>query len=94
MSLPRSRRRRIAKQLKWRCTPKYGSWLNIAASEFAALAAQCLDRRITSEAVVLVHGLVISVLAALKGLCLLDGEGLDHGTASCNCGWLPLSART
>lgn len=27
-------------------TPKKGSWLNMAESEFAALATQCLDRRI------------------------------------------------
>ncbi len=34
----------------WRIAPKHGSWLNIAASEFAALAAQCLNRHIESEA--------------------------------------------
>ena len=43
--------RRIATRLEWHYTPKHGSWLNMAASEFAALAAQCLDRRIESEAV-------------------------------------------
>ena len=36
--------------LEWHYTPKHGSWLNIAEIEFAALAAQCLDRRIASEA--------------------------------------------
>lgn len=41
----------MAARLEWHYTPKHGSWLNIAASEFAALAAQCLDRRIASEAV-------------------------------------------
>jgi hypothetical protein len=43
--------RRIAARLEWHYTPKHGSWLNIAEIEFAALAAQCLDRRIESEAV-------------------------------------------
>ena len=43
--------RRIASRLEWHYTPKHGSWLNIAEIEFAALAAQCLDRRIESEAV-------------------------------------------
>ena len=41
----------MAARLEWHYTPKHGSWLNIAVSEFAALAAQCLDRRIASEAV-------------------------------------------
>ncbi|MCE2467263.1 MAG: transposase [Caldilineaceae bacterium] len=47
--------RRLAARLEWHYTPKHGSWLNIAASEFAALAAQCLDRRIASEAVLEAH---------------------------------------
>ena len=38
-----------------RNTHQHGSWLNIAASEFAALAAQCLDRRIESTAKVHDH---------------------------------------
>ncbi|MCY4519919.1 MAG: transposase, partial [Caldilineaceae bacterium] len=45
------RPRRGASRLEWHYTPKHGSWLNIAEIEFAALAAQCLDRRIASEAV-------------------------------------------
>ena len=40
---------RIAARLEWHYTPKHGSWLNIAEIEFAALAAQCLDRCIASE---------------------------------------------
>lgn len=31
-------------------TPKKGSWLNMAEMEFAALAKQCLDRRIPDQA--------------------------------------------
>jgi len=30
-------------------TPKHGSWLNRAETEFSALARQCLDRRIGSQ---------------------------------------------
>ena len=38
--------RRIAERLEIHYTPKHGSWLNMAESEFAVLAGQCLDRRI------------------------------------------------
>jgi hypothetical protein len=40
------RARRIAAKLEWHYTPKHGSWLNVAEVELAALAKQCLDRRI------------------------------------------------
>ena len=49
-AFPPAKARRIAARLEWHYTPKHGSWLNIAEIEFAALAAQCLDRRIESEA--------------------------------------------
>jgi DDE superfamily endonuclease len=42
------RARRIAAKLEWHYTPKHGSWLNMAEVELAALAKQCLDRRIGS----------------------------------------------
>ena len=42
------RARRIAGKLEWHYTPKHGSWLNVAEVELAALAKQCLDRRIGS----------------------------------------------
>src|SRR5262249_60462453 len=41
--------RRIAAKLEWHYTPKHGSWLNMAEIEFAALAKQCLGRRIGSR---------------------------------------------
>jgi transposase len=41
-----ARARRIAEKLEWHYTPKHGSWLNTAEVELAALAKQCLDRRI------------------------------------------------
>jgi len=42
------RARRIAAKLEWHYTPRHGSWLNVAEVELAALAKQCLDRRIGS----------------------------------------------
>src|SRR5437763_1912295 len=36
----------LAQRLEIHHTPKHGSWLNIAEIELAALAGQCLDRRI------------------------------------------------
>ena len=38
--------RRIAERLEIHYTPRHGSWLNMAESELAVLARQCLDRRI------------------------------------------------
>jgi transposase len=38
--------RRLCERLEWHYTPKHGSWLNVAESELAVLARQCLDRRI------------------------------------------------
>jgi recombinational DNA repair ATPase RecF len=36
----------IAQKLEIHYTPKYGSWLNLAAIELSAMTSQCLDRRI------------------------------------------------
>ena len=41
--------RRIAERLEIHYTPKHGSWLNMAESELAVLARQCLDRRIPNQ---------------------------------------------
>ena len=38
----------------WHYTPKHGSWLDMAESELAVLAAQCLDRRIPDKQI-LIH---------------------------------------
>jgi hypothetical protein len=43
-----ARARAIAAKLEWHYTPKHGSWLNMAEIELAALAKQCLGRRIGS----------------------------------------------
>ncbi len=37
--------RRLTRKLEIHYTPKHGSWLNLAESEFAVLRAQCLKRR-------------------------------------------------
>jgi hypothetical protein len=42
--------RRIIERFEWHFSPKHGSWLNLAESELAALAGQCLDRRIADAA--------------------------------------------
>lgn len=41
--------RRIARRVEWHFTPEHASWLNIAEIELAALATQCLSRRIGSR---------------------------------------------
>jgi hypothetical protein len=40
------RARAIAERLEWHYTPRHGSWLNMAEIELAALAKQCLARRL------------------------------------------------
>ena len=42
--------RRLIERFEWHYTPKHGSWLNLAESELAVLAGQCLDRRIPDRA--------------------------------------------
>lgn len=42
--------RRLVERFEWHYTPKHGSWLNMAESELAVLARQCLDRRIPDKA--------------------------------------------
>ncbi len=41
--------RRLIERFEWHYTPKHGSWLNLAESELAVLASQCLDRRIPAR---------------------------------------------
>lgn len=45
-TFPPAEARRIAEKLEIHHTPLHGSWLNMAEIEFAALARQCLSRRI------------------------------------------------
>jgi hypothetical protein len=42
--------RRLAEKLEIHYTPKHGSWLDMAEIELAALAGQCLDRRLEDRA--------------------------------------------
>ena len=44
--------RRIAERLEIHYTPKHGSWLNMAETELAARAKQCLDRRVATQDIV------------------------------------------
>lgn len=41
--------RRLLERLEIHYTPKHGSWLNMAESEFSHLNRQCLDRRIPDQ---------------------------------------------
>jgi hypothetical protein len=40
---------RLAERFEWRYTPKHGSCVDMAESELAVLATQCLDRRIPDQ---------------------------------------------
>jgi hypothetical protein len=39
---------RLSKRLEIHCTPKHGSWLNIAEIELSAMTKQCLGKRIAT----------------------------------------------
>jgi hypothetical protein len=45
-AFPADEAHRLSKRLEVHFTPRSGSWLNVAEIELAALARQCLDRRI------------------------------------------------
>ena len=45
-AFPPDKARRLIERFEWHYTPKHGSWLDMAESELAVLASQCLDRRI------------------------------------------------
>lgn len=48
-AFPPAEAERLARKLEIHCTPKHGSWLNIAEIELSALKLQCLDRRIPTK---------------------------------------------
>lgn len=48
-AFPAAEARRLVGRFEWHYTPKHGSWLDMAESELAILAAQCLDRRIPDK---------------------------------------------
>jgi hypothetical protein len=48
-AFPAAEARRLAERFEWHYTPKHGSRLDMAESELAVLAAQCLDRRIPDK---------------------------------------------
>jgi DDE superfamily endonuclease len=41
--------RRLVELFEWHYTPKHGSWLDMAESEFGVVSSQCLDRRIPDK---------------------------------------------
>lgn len=48
-AFPAEEAKRIADRLLLEYTPKHGSWLNMAESEFSVLSRQCLNRRIPDQ---------------------------------------------
>jgi transposase len=48
-AFPAAEAKRIADRLLLEYTPKHGSWLNMAESEFSVLSRQCLNRRIPDQ---------------------------------------------
>jgi hypothetical protein len=48
-AFPPEEARRLIDRFEWHYTPKHGSWLNMAESELAHLANQCLNRRIPDK---------------------------------------------
>ena len=47
-AFPAAEARRIARRLEFHCTPKHGSWLNMAEIEFSVLSC-CLRQRLPDE---------------------------------------------
>ena len=52
-AFPAAEARRLVERFEWHYTPKHGSWLDLAESELAVLASQCLDRRIPDRRTIL-----------------------------------------
>jgi DDE superfamily endonuclease len=48
-AFPPREARRLVERFEWHYTPRHGSWLNLAESELAVLAKQCLNRRIPNH---------------------------------------------
>lgn len=48
-AFPPAEAERLAKRLEIHCTPRHGSWLNMAEVELGALKLQCPDRRIPTK---------------------------------------------
>ena len=48
-AFPAAEARRLVERFEWHYTPKHGSWLDLAESQFGILSSQCLDRRIPDK---------------------------------------------
>jgi hypothetical protein len=52
-TFPPDKARRLVERFEWHYKPKHGSWLDMAESELAVLASQCLARRIADKQVLI-----------------------------------------
>lgn len=48
-AFPPAEAKALLERGEFHCTPKHGSWLNMAEIEFSALQRQCLDQRIPDQ---------------------------------------------
>jgi hypothetical protein len=48
-AFPPAEAKALLERCEFHCTPKHGSWLNMAEIEFSALQRQCLDQRIPDQ---------------------------------------------
>jgi hypothetical protein len=54
-AFPPDKARRLVERFECHYTPKHGSWRDMAESELAVLASQCLDRRIPDTQILLLQ---------------------------------------
>ena len=52
-AFPPDKARQLVERFEWHYTPKHGSWLDMAESELAVLASQCLGRRIPDKQILI-----------------------------------------
>jgi hypothetical protein len=48
-AFPAAGARRLVERFEWHCTPKHGSWRDMAESELSVVSSQCLNRRIPDK---------------------------------------------
>lgn len=48
-AFPAMEARRLVERFEWHCTPRHGSWLDMAESEPSVLSCQCLSRRMLTK---------------------------------------------
>jgi hypothetical protein len=55
LTFPPAEAKRLWDKLEIHHTPKHGSWLNVAEIELSVLGRQCLDRRISDQAILAIE---------------------------------------